>query len=378
MTKIPFGKPNIGSNELHAIQKVMNGPILTHGPECQEFEAKFADYVGTEYAISTSNCTTALHLCLIAHGVGPGDEVILPAMTHVATSHAIEHCGATPVFVDVDINTGCIDPQEIEKAITSKSRAIIVVHFVGLPCDMTTINELGKLHKLPIIEDAATALGAMNDNKMAGNLSNCGCFSFYPTKHITSFEGGMITTNDKNVAAAAQSMRAFGYDKTLNERKTPGLYDIASLGWNYRMSEGHAAVGKEQLRRIDEFLLARKENSSIIKNQLNGFNGIHVFPDESGHSRSSWYCVNIMIPSGFRYSRNDCIKLLNDDGIGTSIHYPVALPLSNYHKEKFGYREQQFPNAQAIAKQTISLPCAPHVNVQDAQRIVDTVKMIMS
>ncbi|OUU18106.1 MAG: hypothetical protein CBB97_21415 [Candidatus Endolissoclinum sp. TMED37] len=378
MTNIPFGKPMIGDVERDAMTAVLRGTTLTHGPKCAEFETAFADYVGVKHAISTSNCTTAIHLGLIACGVGFGDEVIVPAMTHVATAHAVEHCGAVPIFVDIDIETGCIDPKLIEEKITQKTKVIIVVHFIGLPCDMASINAVAEKYNIDVIEDSATALGAKHNNKFAGSLGKLGCFSFYPTKHITSLEGGMLTTDDDHVAAKVRSQRAFGYDKGLGERQIAGVYDIASLGWNYRMSEGHAAVGHVQLSKLPYFLEQRKKNAERLVAELCKISGLSVMPPVHKQSHSSWYCVNIIVSEKLTKSRNELVGLLNAEGIGTSVHYPVALPHSKYYSQKYPIAKGKFSQAQHLAANTISLPCGPHVSDQDIVRIIEKINEILS
>ncbi len=369
MKKIPFGKPLIGENEKKEIQNVLEGTILTHGPKCYEFEKNFAEYIGVKYAVTTSNCTTAIHLSLEALGINEQDEVIVPAMTHVATAHAVEHVGAKPVFVDVLSKTGCVSPEEIEKAITPKTKAIIPVHFVGLPCDMDKINKIALKFNLKVVEDSATALGATFGKKKTGNLGTVGCFSFYPTKHITSMEGGMAVTNDADLALKISKKRAFGYNKNINERSIPGFYDIDMLGWNYRMSEGHAAIGLIQLNRLDEFLCARKKNAEIIFNILKSENLVSLIPLKYMKSSGSWYCINLMLNKKTKHLRNDLINAINNAGIQTSIHYPVSLPSSIYYSNKYGFKRDQFPNANKIAESTISLPCAPHLNQNEAEYI---------
>lgn len=376
MTNIPFGKPMIGDAERAAMEDVLQGTILTHGPKCAEFETSFANYIGVKHAITTSNCTTALHLGLIACGVRAGDEVIVPAMTHVATAHAVEHCGAVPVFVDVEIETGCINPELIQRKITQKTKAILVVHFIGLPCDMDRINAVAEQYNIPVIEDSATALGATYNDKSAGSLGKLGCFSFYPTKHITSLEGGMLTTDDDDVAAQVRSKRAFGYDKTLGERQIAGVYDIKSLGWNYRMSEGHAAVGHEQLKRFPDFLKRRKENAERLISVLNNIAGLSVIPLTYKQSQSSWYCVNMMVSDLLGKSRNELVGLLNAEGIGTSVHYPVALPLSKYYSQKYPVSDGEYLQAQHLAANTISLPCGPHVSNVDIEMMIEKIHKI--
>jgi perosamine synthetase len=375
--EVPFAKPMIGDEERAAMNEVLQGTILTHGPRCRAFEQAFSKFVGVKHAITTSNCTTAIHLGLVACGIKPGDEVIVPAMTHVATAHAVEHCGAFPVFVDVDELTGCIDPTLIESKISVKTKAIIVVHFVGLPCDMDIINDIAQKHDIPVIEDAATALGATYQNKQAGSLAKIGCFSFYPTKHITALEGGMLTTNDDAIAEQVRSQRAFGYDRGLNERKIPGIYDIKSLGWNYRMSEGHAAVGFVQLGKLPAFLGARQKNAERIVDAIKNFEGVFLHPHIHAKSKTSWYCVNMQILTGYDRERDEVIKLLNAEGVGTSVHYPVALPLSKYYREKDFTSSQSYKKAERIAAQTISVPCGPHLSDKDVDFIIEKINVVI-
>jgi perosamine synthetase len=376
MKVIPFGKPMIGIAERDAMAEVLCGTVLTHGPQCAEFEKRFSEFVGVKHAITTSNCTTAIHLGLVACGVGVGDEVIVPALTHVATAHAVEHCGAKPVFVDIEFATGCINPELIEDSVTEKTKAIIVVHFIGLPCDMNSINVIAKKHGLFVIEDSATALGARYGEVCTGALGKFGCFSFYPTKHITSLEGGMLTTNDDDVAEKVKSQRAFGYDKALGERTLPGLYDIKSLGWNYRMSEGHAAVGRVQLSRCVNFLKLRQKNAELLSSGINGIRGLLTTPLVKGPAKSSWYCVNLIVTEKCNVSRDEFVKLLNSEGVGTSIHYPVALPFSKYYSEKYPVSSLEFRQAKRLAMQTVSLPCGPHVSTEEIEFMIEKIEKI--
>jgi perosamine synthetase len=368
----------LGDAERSAVDHVMRGTILTHGPNCADFENSFADYVGAKHAISTSNCTTAIHLGLTALGVSSADEVIVPAMTHVASAHAVEHCGAVPVFVDVDGVTGCINPDLIERKINKKTKAIIAVHFVGLPCEMDRIRKIAREHNIAIVEDSATALGSVYGDQKAGVLGDLGCFSFYPTKHITSMEGGMLTTNDDKIASAVRSGRAFGYDRGLQERKLPGIYDIADLGWNYRMSEGHAAVGRVQLTKIESFLHKRKSNAEHLYNALAHITELFVHPFQHAKSQSSWYCVNMQVTDRSPKTRNEMIEFLNAQGVGTSVHYPVPLPLSKYYAAKYPNGYDNYPEAKKIAENTISLPCGPHLTPSDVDYVIGVIKSALS
>lgn len=379
--EIPFGRPQIGDEEKTAVAEVLSGHILTHGPYCQSFEELFADRIGARHAITTSSCTTALHLSLLAQDVKAGDEVIVPAMTHVATGHVVEHCGARPIFVDVDTATGNIDPGMVEAAITERTKAIMVVHYLGLPADMSGLMRIARDRGLAIIEDAALALGADYGGKAPGTIGSSGCFSFYPTKHITTMEGGMLTTNDDDLAARVRQKRAFGYDRTLNERKVPGVYDIVTLGYNYRMSEAQAAVGVCQLSKLDGFLERRRNNAESLRQQIADLDVLTIFPFQQDTARSSYYCVNVTLPADGSVDRGAFISGLNDAGVGTSVHYPVALPMTTYYRDKYDYAPDSYPIAHWISQQTVSLPCGPHVDQEDvdymAARIRETLTRLL-
>ncbi len=372
---IPFGRPILGTTEKRLAAEVLEGTVLTHGPRCAEFEAQFARRIGAKHAVTVSSCTTGLQLCLMAIGIKAGDEVIVPAQTHVATAHVVEHLGARPVFVDVERATGNIDLQKVEAAVTARTRAVMPVHYLGLPCDMDRLRMIADKCKLAVIEDCALAVGADYGGRHPGALGTAGAFSFYPTKHITTLEGGMVTTDDDDVAARVRHLRAFGYDRGLGERKIPGIYDVVSLGHNFRMSEVQAAVGIGQLEQLDGFLAARRRNTKILLNSLAGVEGLVTFPIHHGRASSGFYCVNIVFTDA-RFDRNRMIERVNAVGIGTSVHYPIAVPLVRYYSEKYGYRPGDFPVAEWISNQAISLPVGPHVSAEDAAFIADTVRQL--
>ena len=284
----------------------------------------------------------------------------------------------SPIFVDIDIETGCIDPKLIEEKITEKTKVIIVVHFIGLPCDMASINAVAEKYNIDVIEDSATALGAKHNNKFAGSLGKLGCFSFYPTKHITSLEGGMLTTDDDHVAAKVRSQRAFGYDKGLGERQIAGVYDIASLGWNYRMSEGHAAVGNVQLMKLPDFLEQRKKNAERLVAELCKISGLSVMPLVHKQSHSSWYCVNIMVSEKLTKSRNELVGLLNAEGIGTSVHYPVALPHSKYYFQKYPIAKANFHRRNTWPQTQYRFPVGRMFQTKISSKIIEKMNEILS
>ena len=372
--EIPFGRPILGEEEKAAVAEVLSGHMLTHGPRCAEFEKRFAERVGAKHAVTTSSCTTALHLALLAHGVGPGDEVIVPAETHVATGHVVEHCGARPVFVDVERVTGNIGVPAIEAAITERTKAVMPVHYLGLPCDMDAITALAETRGIAVIEDCALALGADYGGRHPGAIGAAGCFSFYPAKHITTMEGGMLVTNDDRVEWLVRKQRAFGYDKGLGERSKPGIYDVVMLGYNFRMSEAQAAVGLCQLDRLDGFLAARAHNTAALLDGLAGIGEIATFPIENGAATSALYCVNAMLREESGLDRDAVVERLKADGIGTSVHYPVPVPLTTYYRDRYGHTDDQFPVARWISDNAISLPVGPHLKEEDMHRIVDSIR----
>jgi len=366
---IPFARPLIEEEERRAASAVLEGNILTHGPQCRLFEKNFSELHLSSNAVSVSNCTAAIFLSLKALGIGPGDEVIVPAMTHIATAHCVSHTGAKVIFVDIDSKTGNINPNLILSKINKNTKAIIVVHFVGLPADMDSILKVISGHNIFLIEDCAAALGARYDQKSVGIFGNTGCFSFYPTKHITTMEGGMLITNDNELSNAIRKLSSFGYTKNLYERLIPGVYDVDLLGYNFRMNEVSAAIGIEQLKKINLFISKRNSNAVILRDKLSGNKNIYVLPGEEGKSISSNFCVNIVLNEGGENIRNSLILELKNNNIGTSVHYPVCLPKSIYYKSLGN--EENYSVAEHYAAHTISLPCGPHLGGEEANLIAD-------
>lgn len=353
---------------LEAVSDVLKSGILVHGSFTHAFEERFAQRVGVKHAVAVSSCTAGLHLCLFVQAIGAGRRIAVPAMTHVATAHSVELCGAEPVFVDVEPDSGNMDVDALAEEAGQLDGAF-VVHYLGLPAEMDAINTLASRHGFFVVEDCALALDAGYGDRHAGALGLAGCFSFYPVKHMTSIEGGMVTTDDDALAAALRQRRAFGYDRSLSERTVPGLYDVTALGFNYRMSEVEAAVGLSQLDRLDDFQRRRRENFNALKAVLDDIDEVTVFAPAKGKARSSHYCLNAILPRDGSIDRQGVVRALNAQGIGTSIHYPRAVPLFTYYREKYGYREGQFPNAEWIAAQTISLPVGPHLGIEEAIHI---------
>ncbi len=371
---IPFGRPMLGREEREAVSRVLDSGLLVHGPVIDEFEEAFAQFTESPHAVGTSSCTAALHLTYYALGIGPGDEVIVPALTHTATAHAVELSGARPIFVDADRATGNVDLEQIEPLITDRTRAISVVHFLGLPVDMRRLGAIAERHDLPVIEDCALAVGATFAQRHVGLWGRVGCFSFYPVKHITTGEGGMVITRDGDLAAKLAHVRAFGVDRHQGERKIPGMYDVTACGFNYRMSEIHAAIGVVQMSRLSGFLEKRKENYEALTAGLREIDEITLLDAGSGDFQSSYYCLSIVLNANQRSDRNDLIAELNRRGVGTSIYYPRPVPSLTYYRDKYGHRDTEFPNASRISHQSITLPVGPHLEVDDMEYISTVVK----
>lgn len=359
----------LGADEIEAVTRVLSGPTLVHGPVTREFEEAFSRRMGTKQAISVSSCTAALHLSLNVSDISRGDKVIVPAMTHVATAHAVEYCGAMPVFVDVEAKSGNIDPRHVAESMAEDVRAAIVVHYLGLPCDMDAIMPVLAKRGTLLIEDCALAVDATYGDRKVGTFGHAGCFSFYPVKHVTTLEGGMITTDDDLFAELLQQRRAFGYDRSLTQRSKPGIYDVTALGYNYRMNEVEAAIGLKQLEKLDTHQQVRARNYSILKEVLSEHAEVTVFDSVQGKANSSHYCLNAVLPQDGSIDRDSVVTGLKASGIGTSVHYPEAVPLMSYYREKYGYVTGQFPVAEWLAAQTISLPVGPHISEGDAERI---------
>ncbi len=377
LREIAFARPMIGKEEKDAVERVLSGPILVHGDRCRQFEADFASYTGAPHAVTVSSCTAGLHLSYFNLGLGEGDEVIVPAQTHVATAHAVELCGAKPVFVDAESATGNIDIDRIEDAITERTRALSVVHFLGMPVNMDRINAIGRKHDLFVVEDCALAIGTYFNGVHAGLLGDVGSFSFYPVKHMTTAEGGMVTTKDSQIAERITRQKAFGVDRFVGERKVPGQYDVTMLGYNYRLNELQCAMGIEQLKRVDGFLERRREHYGLLEKGLRDIGEIGIFESSHDEYVSSCYCLSILLSEELSARRIEMIGGLKARGVGTSIYYPRAVPEMSYYAEKYGYSEGSYPVASMISSSSIALPVGPHLCAEDMQYIVDSLKSVI-
>ncbi|MEO6096892.1 MAG: DegT/DnrJ/EryC1/StrS family aminotransferase [Fibrobacteria bacterium] len=374
MDQIPFGRPIFGEEEGKAILAVMASGTLVHGPKLKEFEEAFGRFTGAPHCVAVANCTAALHLAYFYLGIKAGDEVIVPAQTHTATAHAVELAGGKPVFIDAEAVTGNIDISRIEAAITPRTKALSIVHYLGMPVEMDRIMAIAKKHNLFVVEDCALATGTYYNGVHAGLHGDVGCFSFYPAKHMTTSEGGMLITKHEKVAAAISKQRAFGMDRHVGERTIPGVYDVQGLGFNYRMSEINAAMGVEQLKRLPGFLSKRTENHGALTRALTGMQGISMLLSERPGSVHSFYCHTIILDEALVPKRVDIIKYLNQNGVGTSIYYPHPVPYMTFYRQKYGYKEGDFPVAARISDNSIALPVGPHIGLKEMEKIAETLE----
>jgi perosamine synthetase len=363
----------IGAEERAAVADVLAGPILVHGPRAVKFEEDFAAFVGAPHAVSVSSCTAGMHLIWFSLGLGPGDEVIVPAQTHTATAHAVELTGARAVFVDVERDTGNIDIAAFEAAITPRTKGVAPVHFLGMPVDMPRLVQIARRHNLFVLEDCALAFGTRIDGTHAGLFGDAGVFSFYPVKHITTAEGGMIVTRDAQLASRLKLRKAFGVDRTHAERKIPGTYDVVALGFNYRMSEIHCAIGIEQVKKLPAFLEQRSRNYGTLSKALTGIPGVSQLKSTGGRFTSSYYCLSVILDERLAARRADIVTRLNAAGVGTRVYYPQPVPRMTYYRERYGWRDGSFPNATRISDCSIALPVGPHLTPEDMQYIGATV-----
>lgn len=373
--KIAFGRPWITEAEREAVLGVLAGDVLTHGPQAQAFEREFAAFMGEgAHAVTMSSGMAALHMAYWQLGIGAGDEVIVTAQTHVATAHAVEVVGARPVFVDCRPEDGNIDPSLVEKAITTRTKAIGLVHFLGIPCDMTALMSIAERHGLKVIEDCALAVGSRYHGTHVGLFGDAAIFSFYPVKHITTGDGGMFVSRHKDLADRVAKARAFGVDRTFTERTVPGMYDVPTLGLNYRLSDINSAIGRKQLERIGAILDRRRANFEALKRGLSAIPGLSIIDAGVERAVNSNYCLSVVLERGLAPHRTELVRRLNEAGVGTSVYYPHPVPRLSYYRNKYGYEPADFPQATRISDQSIALPVGPHLNEEDMNYIAGSLR----
>ena len=375
--KIAFAKPIISKNEISIISKTLKSPILTHGKNLINFENNFKKKFNYKFAHGVSSCTAALHLSFMAINIKKGDEVIVPNQTHVSTVHTFQILGAKPVFVDSNISDGNIDTKLIKKKISKKTKAIVIVHYLGKPAKVDEISKICKKKKIYLIEDCALSLGAKIGNKFVGSFGDFACFSFYPAKHMTTADGGMLICKKKNFYQKVKLLKGFGVDKNFNERKIPGEYDVKLLGLNYRLDEIRSQIGITQLKKIDKFITLRKKNYFFLKKSLKHLDQFKFLKLECDKKfKSSYYCASIILKKKLANKRFEIIKKLKNFGIGTSIHYPKIVSDYSFYKKKYRINAKKFPNASIMSYRSINLPVGPHLKKKDLIYIISKIKNV--
>ena len=348
---IPFSKPDINKQDLKRVEKSIKSGWLTHGPNSKKFEKIFCDFTKSKFSTTVSNCTSGLHLACIAIGLKKGDEVIVPAQTHTATAHAAELTGAKVVFADVDLISGNILVSEIVKKINKRTKCIIIVHMTGYPCEMNKILSICRKNNIELIEDCAHAIGTKFNNKHVGTFGSCGVFSFYPTKQITTGEGGILITNKKNVIKKVRILKALGVNTPPELRKKQGIYDVTNLGLNYRLTDFQAALAIGQILRYKNNNKKRQLNAKKFISFFSKLSKVKVQKFDVNHS---YFIFQIFLNS--ERLRNKILKVFKNKKIGCSIHYATPVPLMSYYKNKYNYKKGDFPNAEKYGKTSISLP----------------------
>lgn len=371
MMFIPYGKHCIENDDIEAVSRALKRDYIATGPGIDEFENAFAEYVGAKYAVALSSGTAALHACCFAIDIKQGDEVITTPLTFAASANCVLYCGGEPVFSDIDPDTYNISPKEIEKHITDKTRAIIPVHFTGQPCDMDAINAIAKKNNLYVIEDAAHASGADYNGRKIGSISDMTIFSFHPVKHMTTCEGGMVTTDNEKLYKKIKLFRAYCITKDpellVDKEDGPWHYEMQGLGYNYRLSDVMCALGINQLKKLDMFVARRREIAERYNREMMDFDHI-VLPYQQTGCNSSWHLFTILIKNG---KRKEAYLKLKDAGIGVDVHY---LPVYRHpYYQEHGYKDVRCPNAEHVYEQILSIPIFYKLTDEEQSYVIEKI-----
>lgn len=360
---VTIAQPTAGNEEVAAVERVLRSGMFASGPEVAKFEKEFAAYCGVDHAVAVSNGTTALHAALASAGIGPGDEVIVPSFTFIATATCVSMCGARPVFADVDPRYFTLDPDSVNGLIRKTTKAVIGVHLFGQPFDVDPIAELCSDHKLALIEDAAQSHGSKYKGKMTGGFGKGGCFSFYPTKNMTTGEGGMITTDDPGYATALRRFINHGQSEK---------YLHTSLGYNYRMTDIGAAIGRVQLKKLDGFNARRNLNASFFDSHIRK-PGL-VLPERRDAGTHVFHQYVVKVTGDFCMNREHLMEHLKEKGIGTAVHYPIPI----HRQPVYGPVAQGVtcPVSDALSKQVMSLPVHPFVTDEQLDYICTAINEV--
>ncbi len=370
---IPYGKQTIEQDDIQAVVDVLKSDFLTTGPKIAEFEQTVADYVGAKYAVAISNGTSALHAACFAAGIEPGDEVITTPLTFAASANCVLYCGGTPVFADVDPKTYNIDPEDIRRKITDRTKAIIAVHLAGQPCDMDAIHSIAREHGLIVIEDGAHALGSVYKGKKVGSMSDMTTFSFHPVKPITTGEGGMIVTDNEDFYKKMVLFRSHGItrdDSMMTRNDGPWFYQQFDLGYNYRITDIQCALGCSQMKKLDRFLACRKEIVARYNEAFADCDNI-ITPYQLSDTESGWHLYIIQVKN---CDRRQVFENMREKGIGVNVHY-IPVYMHPYYQEH-GYETVHCANAEEIYSHIISLPLYPGLTFEQQDYVIDALKSL--
>ncbi|PDY48776.1 UDP-4-amino-4,6-dideoxy-N-acetyl-beta-L-altrosamine transaminase [Bacillus pseudomycoides] len=376
---LPYGKQSIDEDDIQAVINVLKSDFITTGPTIKQFENQVAAYVGAKYAVAFSSGTAALHGACFAAGISHDDEVITTSMTFAASSNCVLYQGGVPVFTDIKSDTYNIDPNLIKDQITNKTKAIIPVHFTGQPVELEKISKIAQEYNLTVIEDAAHALGSTYKKKKIGSISDMTMFSFHPVKHITTGEGGIITTNNEDYYQKLLQFRTHGITRNpnnLTENHGPWYYEMQFLGYNYRMTDIQAALGLSQLQKLDSFIAKRKQYVSMYNMALKDLPEV-ILPKQLDHVDSSWhlYIIQLNLPM-LKVDRKEIFQALQQENIGVNVHY-IPIHLQPYY-QKLGYQKGICPNAEKLYESIITLPLFSEMSEQDANDVIQAVKKVIN
>ncbi len=374
--KVPLSDIDLGKDEIEAVTKVLRSKWLSMGPVTERFEEEFARYLGVKHAFAVSSGTAALHIAYRVLGIGPGDEVIVPSLTFVATANAVLYTGATPVFADItSLDNFNISPEDILQRITGKTKAITVVHYGGYSCDMDAIMRIAKENSLKVIEDAAHAPGAEYKGKKLGTIGDIGCFSFFANKNMVTGEGGMIVTSDDSLAERIRIIRSHGMTTLTWDRHRGHAYsyDVVELGYNYRINEIASALGLVQLKKLEHSNERRGQITKEYRRELKEIPWISI-PFPNYEKKTSYHIFPILLSEDV--SRESFMENLKGKGIQTSIYYPPIHLFSSYRK-MFGFEEGMLPKTEFVGKHQVTLPLHPLMSEEDMHRVIQAVKEIL-
>lgn len=378
--RFSYGKQSISWKDIFKVLKVLRSDWLTQGPKVREFENSICDYTGAKYCVVVSNGTAALHLAMLSFNLTPNDEVITSPNTFIASANSILYAGAKVRFADIDLQTSCIDPNEIEKHITINTKGIIPIHFAGQPCDMQKIHQIAKKNNLFVIEDAAHAIGSEYNGEKVGccRYSDITTFSFHPVKTITTGEGGAITTNNKDIYEKLLMLRSHGItkdSKKLIENDGPWYYEQQLLGFNYRMSDINAALGISQLKKLNNFIKMRREITRIYKEEFSEDERFS-FLKEKEYSKAAWHLFPLIINfEKVKINKKELFDKLRKHGLTLQVHY-IPVHLQPYYKN-LGFNKGDFQKAEKYYQKTISLPLYYGLRRKDIYFIVDIIKELV-